>query len=160
MKEAFLNKLLSDFEGFQEDDFELFFSGNKNTICGTNVSLNCDKDFDYKKHLSDKGSYPELITDLYTSDNQMFMLALIHYIINYWHEEYVVDKYNRLEEEYSEDISESGLDIADFNDFDYLFMSEVKVYEIETKNYRYRFEYCRGEEWFSEIGLISNNEEV
>lgn len=159
MKEDFLTKLLTDFDGFQDEDFEEFFSENESTICGVNLSLRYDKNFDYKKHLLEKESYSELITELYMSDSQMFMLYLVHYIIQYWDDDYIVDKYNRLEDEYGEDLSGSGLDIDDLNELDYLYMSDVKVYEIQTKNYKYRFEYCRGEEWFSEIGLISINEE-
>lgn len=151
----YLNDLLSIFEG--ENYYSEFFEEFDGTSFNSEVSLEHDESFDCKTYLKEYKSPTNAIKFLYDSDNHMLLRALIEFAIesNY----FIIDEYNRLEEQFKEDPSSLGFDVESLEELEelipYLYMSDVNIYEIQTRNYKYRFEYCNGEEWFSEIELIS-----
>jgi len=153
----YLTDLLSIFEG--EDYYSEFFEEFDGTTFSSEVSLEHDESFDCKTYLKEYKSPTNAIKFLYDSDSHMLIRALIEFAIE--NDYFIIDDYNRIVKEYEEDPSSLGFDVEGIEELEevlpYLYMSDVNIYEIQTRNYKYRFEYCSGEEWFSEIELLPVN---
>lgn len=151
----YLNVLLSIFEG--KDYYSEFFEALEGKTFSSEVSLEHDESFDYTSYLKEHKSPTNAIKFLYDSDNHMLIRALVEFAIE--NDFFIIDEYNRLEKEFKEDPSSLGFDVESLEELEeaipYLYMSDVNIYEVQTRNYKYRFEYCRGEEWFGELELVT-----
>jgi hypothetical protein len=151
---SYLDDLLLYFQDFTCDDFVDFFEVTPNELYNTNLLLSLEKDFDIRIVFNNLLNSDSVVRFLYENDIQLFISAIIqNNHANGFTDIGLMDEYNRIEKEHENNLEE--LDSSD--DLPYLYMSDVKEYCLETKNYKYKYEYCSGEEWILVSGLLLKN---
>src|SRR6056300_1562261 len=141
------SNLIKIFKGDSKEElsetFEHYFDAQLIKVEETTLTVDCN--FNIKELFNHFSSSEQIISSLYDDDSHELLYLLISLLIdnNIDDLDFHVDGYN-LMDEYIEGLDDEEKELLNM---DYHYMTDVNVYEIETKNFRYRFKYCGGENY-------------
>lgn len=145
----FLSKAIEYFKDFSKEDLIEYFEEIVEEIYGENLKLTIDKDFNISDLLDNK-SITEVIELLYENNNHNFIAAIVNNNhLDYLEKLGMIREYNYSDDHpdyLDEDVRKAHLE-------NYYFLTDVIEFEIETKDFIYHYEECRGESWISYVSL-------
>ena len=137
----YLSSLVQYLESISDEEFFEFLNTSHTRIFEVDLKLELDKNFDANDLIKRFPSREELINHLYETDSHNFISAVIQLNSILGHSEAFGHHrtYNLDKEQFGEDPTVYGL--PPYEEWDYLYMSDVHVYHIETKNLIYIYEH-------------------
>ena len=106
-----------------------------------NLNLDLDPKFSFSDLINRFASKEDLIWYLYNRNSHHLISVIVHLNYALGHDEDsfgFIETYNLIIEEYGDDPTQHGFE--PYEEWDYLYMSDVHIYEIETKDLIYRYE--------------------